>query len=98
MDEKLSEEISAIDRRTGFFWRCSANVATLLGLLGTIVGMIHSFCRGRERQPRPTEATMLSKGISEGHELHGLRADRGHPGPGSLRPIPETGQTASSRA
>ena len=42
MDEALAREISTIDRRTGFL-AMFGNVSTLLGLLGTIVGMIHSF-------------------------------------------------------
>src|SRR5262249_16910364 len=42
MDERLSMEISKIDKRTGFL-AMFGNVATLLGLLGTISGMIHSF-------------------------------------------------------
>ena len=63
MDEKLSEEISAIDQRTGFL-AMFGNVATLLGLLGTIVGMIHSFAAVASASPAD-RATMLSKGISE---------------------------------
>jgi len=63
MDEALSREISNIDRRTGFLGMFG-NVATLLGLLGTIVGMIHSF--GAVASASPTDrATLLSKGISE---------------------------------
>ncbi len=63
MDEKLSEEISSIDQRTGFL-AMFGNVATLLGLLGTIVGMIHSFAAVASASPAD-RATMLSKGISE---------------------------------
>jgi biopolymer transport protein ExbB/TolQ len=63
MDEKLSEEISHIDQRTGFL-AMFGNVATLLGLLGTIVGMIHSFAAVASASPAD-RATMLSKGISE---------------------------------
>ncbi len=63
MDEALSREISNIDRRTGFLGMFG-NVATLLGLLGTIVGMIHSF--GAVASASPADrATLLSKGISE---------------------------------
>jgi biopolymer transport protein ExbB len=63
MDDKLSHEISAIDRRTGFL-AMFGNVSTLLGLLGTITGMIHSF--GAVASASPVDrATMLSKGISE---------------------------------
>src|SRR5206468_6888705 len=63
MDESLSAEISAIDRRTGFL-AMFGNVATLLGLLGTITGMIHSFAAVANASPAD-RATMLSKGISE---------------------------------
>ncbi len=63
MDENLSSEISNIDRRTGFLGMFG-NVATLLGLLGTIVGMIHSFAAVASASPAD-RATMLSKGISE---------------------------------
>jgi biopolymer transport protein ExbB/TolQ len=63
MDEALSQEISRIDRRTGFL-AMFGNVATLLGLLGTISGMIHSFAAVANASPAD-RATMLSKGISE---------------------------------
>jgi biopolymer transport protein ExbB/TolQ len=63
MDEKLSTEISSIDRRTGFL-AMFGNVATLLGLLGTISGMIQSFAAVANASPAD-RATMLSKGISE---------------------------------
>lgn len=63
MDDKLSHEISVVDRRTGFL-AMFGNVSTLLGLLGTITGMIHSF--GAVASASPVDrATMLSKGISE---------------------------------
>ncbi len=63
MDEALSAEISQIDKRTGFL-AMFGNVATLLGLLGTISGMIHSFAAVASANPAD-RATMLSKGISE---------------------------------
>jgi biopolymer transport protein ExbB len=63
MDEKLSSEISRMDRRTGFL-AMFGNVATLLGLLGTISGMIQSFAAVANASPAD-RATMLSKGISE---------------------------------
>ncbi len=63
MDEALAREVSTIDKRTGFL-AMFGNVSTLLGLLGTIVGMIHSF--GAVASASPVDrATMLSKGISE---------------------------------
>ena len=63
MDEALSAELSALDKRTGFL-AMFGNVATLLGLLGTISGMIHSFAAVANASP-VDRATMLSKGISE---------------------------------
>jgi biopolymer transport protein ExbB/TolQ len=63
MDEALSAELSLIDRRTGFL-AMFGNVATLLGLLGTITGMIHSFAGVASANPAD-RATLLSKGISE---------------------------------
>lgn len=63
MDDRLSHEISTVDKRTGFL-AMFGNVSTLLGLLGTITGMIHSF--GAVASASPVDrATMLSKGISE---------------------------------
>jgi biopolymer transport protein ExbB len=63
MDEKLATEIGRIDKRTGFL-AMFGNVSTLLGLLGTIVGMIHSFAAVANANPAD-RAMMLSKGISE---------------------------------
>ncbi|MBY0371879.1 MotA/TolQ/ExbB proton channel family protein [bacterium] len=63
MDEKLAEEISKLDRRTGFL-AMFGNVSTLLGLLGTISGMISSFAAVASANPAE-RATMLSAGISE---------------------------------
>lgn len=63
MDETLSSEIHRIDRRTGFL-AMFGNVATLVGLLGTIAGMIHSFSAVAQANPMD-RATLLSKGISE---------------------------------
>ena len=63
MDERLAEEIAGLDKRTGFL-AMFGNVATLVGLLGTIAGMIHSFAAVAQASPMD-RATMLSKGISE---------------------------------
>ncbi len=63
MDERLTQEISRIDRRTGFL-AMFGNVSTLLGLLGTIAGMIQSFAAVAQANPAD-RAMMLSKGISE---------------------------------
>lgn len=63
MDEELSRAINRIDRRTGFL-SMFGNVATLVGLLGTITGMIHSFAAVAQANPMD-RATLLSKGIAE---------------------------------
>jgi biopolymer transport protein ExbB len=63
MDEALAIEISRLDKRTGFLGMLG-NVATLVGLLGTIAGMITSFAAVAAANPMD-RATLLSKGISE---------------------------------
>ena len=63
MDEATLRESPRIERRTGYLAMIS-NVATLLGLLGTIIGLIHSF--GAVANANPADkATILSQGISE---------------------------------
>lgn len=63
MDEELSKSLSIVDRRTAFL-SMFGNVATLVGLLGTIAGMIHSFAAVAQANPMD-RATLLSKGIAE---------------------------------
>lgn len=63
MDEELSKTIHTVDRRTAFL-SMFGNVATLIGLLGTIAGMIHSFAAVAQANPMD-RATLLSKGIAE---------------------------------
>jgi biopolymer transport protein ExbB len=63
MDEALSGEISHIDQRTGFL-AVFGNVATLLGLLGTVTGMIVSFAGVANANPAE-RATLLGAGIAE---------------------------------
>jgi biopolymer transport protein ExbB len=63
MDEKLSSEISGLDKRAGFLGMLG-NVATLLGLLGTVSGMITSFAAVASANPAD-RALLLSTGISE---------------------------------
>ena len=62
MDEVLLEENSRVEKRIGFL-AMFANVATLLGLLGTITGLIHSFAGIANANPAE-KATILSQGIS----------------------------------
>lgn len=62
MDEVLLEENSRVEKRIGFL-AMFANVATLIGLLGTITGLIHSFAGIANANPAE-KATILSQGIS----------------------------------
>src|SRR5437868_5370366 len=62
MDEVLLEETSRVEKRIGFL-AMFANVATLMGLLGTITGLIHSFA-GIANANAAEKASILSKGIS----------------------------------
>lgn len=62
MDEVLLEESTRVERRIGFL-AMFANVATLMGLLGTITGLIHSFA-GIANANAAEKAVILSKGIS----------------------------------
>jgi biopolymer transport protein ExbB len=63
MDEVLLHENSMLDRRTGFL-SMLGNVATLVGLLGTITGMIKSFAAVSYASPAE-KAALLAAGISE---------------------------------
>jgi biopolymer transport protein ExbB/TolQ len=63
LDEATLREAPVIERRTGYL-AMIGNVATLLGLLGTIFGLIKSF--GAVSAANPADkATILSAGISE---------------------------------
>ena len=42
MSEKIGELKPAVEKRIGSLWSL-ANIATLIGLLGTVVGLIHTF-------------------------------------------------------
>lgn len=63
MDETLLQENNLLERRIGFL-PMLANVGTLTGLLGTIVGMIKSFTAVSQASPAE-KAALLSSGISE---------------------------------
>lgn len=63
MDEVLLEEQTRIEKRTGFL-AMLGNVATLLGLLGTITGMIKSFAAVGNANATE-KAALLASGISE---------------------------------
>ena len=63
MDETALRELPKIESRTGYL-AMLGNVATLIGLLGTILGLIHSFAGVAGVDPS-MKATLLAKGISE---------------------------------
>jgi biopolymer transport protein ExbB/TolQ len=63
MDEAALHEMPLIEKRTGYL-AMLGNVATLVGLLGTILGLIHSFAGVAGVDPS-MKATLLAKGISE---------------------------------
>ena len=65
MEEKLSDEIPALEKRIASLWTL-ANIATLIGLLGTIKGLIAAFKSVGSGDLDPAEkSTLLSAGISE---------------------------------
>lgn len=63
MDEILIEESGRVDSKLGFI-SMLANVATLLGLLGTIVGLIKSFS-GIANATAAEKARILAEGVGE---------------------------------
>ena len=63
MDEAALHELPKLEARTGYL-AMLGNVATLVGLLGTILGLIHSFAGVAGVDPS-MKATLLAKGISE---------------------------------
>lgn len=63
MEERMSEVVPALEKRIGAFWSL-ANIATLVGLLGTISGLIKSFAAVAFAEPAQKSA-LLSRGISE---------------------------------
>jgi biopolymer transport protein ExbB/TolQ len=63
MDEATLRESPRIERRTGYL-AMLGNVATLLGLFGTILGLIHAFAAVANANPAD-KATILAASISE---------------------------------
>jgi biopolymer transport protein ExbB/TolQ len=63
MEERMSELMPELEKRIGSLWSL-ANIATLIGLLGTISGLIRAFAAVAFAEPSQKSA-LLSKGISE---------------------------------
>ncbi len=63
MEERMSEVIPDLEKRIGALWSL-ANIATLMGLLGTISGLIKAFAAVAFAEPAQRSA-LLSRGISE---------------------------------
>jgi len=63
MDEAALRELPLLNRRTPYL-AMLANMATLFGLFGTIVGMIRSFGGAAAADPT-TKSTLLAEGIAE---------------------------------
>jgi biopolymer transport protein ExbB/TolQ len=63
MDEAALREMPLINRRTGYL-AMLANMATLFGLFGTIVGMIGAFTGVADADPAE-KSTRIAKGIGE---------------------------------
>jgi biopolymer transport protein ExbB len=63
MEERMSEVIPALEKRIGSLWSL-ANIATLIGLLGTISGLIKSFAAVAYADPAQ-KSSLLARGISE---------------------------------
>ena len=63
IDAAASKHFPTIEKRTGYL-STLANIATLLGLLGTISGLITSFAGAAKADPTE-KATLLAAGISE---------------------------------
>lgn len=63
MDESMMEVLPQLEKRTHYL-ATLANVATLLGLLGTVIGLIHAFSAVAGVSPAE-KAALLSSSISE---------------------------------
>lgn len=63
IDEEMMRAIPALEKRVGALWAL-ANIATLIGLIGTIFGLITSF-KGLAGVSPEEKTTFLAAGISE---------------------------------
>lgn len=63
IDEEMMRAIPQLEKRVGSLWAL-ANIATLIGLVGTIFGLITSF-KGLEGVSPEEKSAFLARGISE---------------------------------
>ncbi len=64
MEEKMAEVMPQLEKRTGSLWTL-ANIATLIGLLGTISGLIRAFKAVGTIDDPSQKTALLSAGIAE---------------------------------
>jgi biopolymer transport protein ExbB/TolQ len=64
VEESILEVTPALSKRIASLWSL-ANIATLLGLIGTITGLIHTFHSLGAVQDPALKAKLLSNGLSE---------------------------------
>ena len=64
MDERMSEELPRLEKRIPALWTL-ANIATLIGLLGTIKGLITAFKAVGQIDDPGEKSKILSAGIAE---------------------------------
>jgi biopolymer transport protein ExbB/TolQ len=64
MEERMSDVLPALEKRIGSLWSL-ANIATLIGLLGTIKGLIVAFKAVGAIDDPSKKTAMLSAGIAE---------------------------------
>ena len=64
MDERMGEELPRLEKRIGSLWTL-ANIATLIGLLGTIKGLITAFKAVGAIDDPGEKSKILSAGIAE---------------------------------
>jgi biopolymer transport protein ExbB/TolQ len=65
MSEKIGELKPAVEKRVGSLWSL-ANIATLVGLLGTVFGLIHTFgAVGAAGLSAAQKQSILANGIAE---------------------------------
>ena len=96
MEESLMEVMPRLEKRTHYL-ATFANIATLLGLLGTIIGLIKAFTAVAAGQSggegRPAVRQYLG-----GDEHHGLRPDGGHSAAAGAHAAAEQDHARSSTA